>query len=235
MSFINNMRAMQAASLYARDKQQQANALFDRAYEGGVTSARARLMCANNFLRRGRFAQAQALVQPVLAHKDKKLSIPAQSIQGIALWKLGEISQSVQVLRSVFDQGKNGMIYGTLGCVLIDHDLDEAERFNLEAYDYDEDDAVVLDNLGQIYYRKGDLERARRYLKRALERRPTQADSLYTLALIERDEGNWENAQHLLELALKKPISSVCSVTQQQAEQTLAEVRAALADDQVQA
>lgn len=224
MSWINNIKVMRATTLYSKDKHTQANALFDQAYAGGITSARSRLLCANNYLRRGYFQKAYDLVQPLLKHKDARISSAAKSTQGIALWKLGQTPQSVQLLREVFHAGKNGVIYGTLGCVLIDYDLDEAERFNLEAYDYDEDDAVVLDNLGQIYYRKGELEKARDYLKRALHRRPTQADSLYLMALIEHQQGNLENARKLLEISLKKPISCVCMVTQQKAEEALEKV-----------
>lgn len=234
MGFISNIKTYQAASLYAKGKEQQAAQAFDKAYAGGITSARARLMCTNNFLRRGRFQQAYDLVLPVLAHKDKKLVVTAKSMQGIALWKLGEIARSVEVLQQVYDAGKSGAIYGTLGCVLIDHDLEQAEHFNLEAYEYDEDDHVVLDNLGQIYYRRGDYEKASEYLKKALERRPTQADSLYTLSQIERQQGNLDNAKRLLEIALKKPISAVCYVTQQQAEQALADVSAQLEAQQGQ-
>ena len=54
--------------------------------------------------------------------------------------------------------------------------------------DYDDEDAVVLDNVGQYYQRTGDYEKAREYLGKALEIRPTQVDSMYYLAKVNQAE-----------------------------------------------
>ena len=43
-------------------------------------------------------------------------------------------------------------------------------EYNLEALDYDDDDPVVLDNLGQIYYKMGDIEKGQGIFRKGRRR-----------------------------------------------------------------
>lgn len=55
-------------------------------------------------------------------------------------------------MEKLYEEAPNGRIYQTLGfAYILEGDLKKALSFNLEAMDYDENDAVVLDNLATTY------------------------------------------------------------------------------------
>ena len=64
--------------------------------------------------------------------------------------------------------------------------------------EYDEDDPVILDNLGQIYYKMGQVDKAKDYFERAEEEKDDQAVTLYYLGLIYSQEGDKERAREKL-------------------------------------
>ena len=83
-------------------------------------------------------------------------------------------------------------------------DYEKALAFNTEAYEYDDEDSITLDNLAQTYYRLGnDKAKAREFFQKAIELKPTQIDTLYFLAQYDIEEGNRDAAREKLEKALK--------------------------------
>ena len=67
----------------------------------------------------------------------------------------------------------------------------ETEAFLLEAVDYDEEDAICLDNMGQFLYRvKGDREKAREWFDRAHRQKPGQIDTLWFLSRYDLEAGD---------------------------------------------
>ena len=74
--------------------------------------------------------------------------------------------------------------------------------YNLEAVDYDEEDPICLDNLGQTYYRVlGDKEKARSWFEKAHAMKEEQIDTLYFLSRYDLDKGDKAAALQKLEKA----------------------------------
>ena len=96
-------------------------------------------------------------------------------------------------------------------------DFAEALEFNTKALDYDDEDAVVLDNLGQLYLAMGDREKALTYFKKAHENKPRQVDTLYYLARLAAEDGDTKQAIDYLNSALDGNYSALCPTTRQQA------------------
>ena len=121
----------------------------------------------------------------------------------IVCWKRGNTDRAVEVLRELHRKKKNGAIYGTLGFLLIEQgNAEEALRYNEEAFDYDDEDPVFLDNLGQVYYRLlNDKEKARPYFEKALKLKPGAIDTNYFLALYDEEAGDREAAVKKLRTA----------------------------------
>ena len=81
---------------------------------------------------------------------------------------------------------------------------EKAEAFLIEALDYDDEDSICLDNIGQWYYRvKGDREKAKPYFEKALENKENQIDTLYFLSRYDLEEGQTAKALERLKLALE--------------------------------
>ncbi len=145
----------------------------------------------------------------------------------ITQWKLGNLDSAIEQFKIAQDTrvaGKNGTIYGSLGYVLIEKarqtgDFEEAVAYNLEALEYDDDDSVIQDNLGQLYLAMGDKAKAKEHFTKAHELKPAQVDTLYYLALLAAEEGDTEKAKEYLESALDGNYSALCTTTREQAQE----------------
>lgn len=81
---------------------------------------------------------------------------------------------------------------------------DAAFAFVKEAVEYDDEDAVTLDNLGQFYYRVlGDKESAKPLFEKALEVKEGQIDTLWFLSRYDLDNGDKAAALAKLEKAVE--------------------------------
>ena len=78
----------------------------------------------------------------------------------------------------------------------------KAEEFIRKSLEYDEEDAICLDNMGQFLYRvKGDREGAKEWFEKAIAIKDTQIDTLYFLSRYDEEAGDREAALQKLEKA----------------------------------
>jgi tetratricopeptide (TPR) repeat protein len=141
----------------------------------------------------------------------------------VCQWKLGNLDRAIEQLQIAGQDGKNSMIYGSLGFMLIeqgerDGDFSKALAFNTEAHEYDEDDAVVLDNMGQLHLRMGEREKALEYFKRAHKIKPRQVDTLYYLAKLAIESNDNDSAREYLDTALSGNFSALSTIKREDAQ-----------------
>ena len=80
--------------------------------------------------------------------------------------------------------------------------VQKALDYNLEAVDYDDEDPVCLDNLGQFYYRVlGDKEKAKPWFEKAHAVKEEQIDTLWFLSRYDLEKGDRAAALAKLEKA----------------------------------
>ena len=213
-------------------KVEQADAKYRVALENYAKAAQDK-SCKSNYLtaysvllmRYRRFPEAMEILRradrmPMV--KQDKLNLRVN--YAICQWKTGRLDDAIELMKSVFHDLKNSIVYGSLGYMLIEKasqtgDFTEAVAFNQEAYEYDDEDAVVLDNLGQMHLRMGDKEKAVSFFERAHEEKPKQVDTLYYLAKLYAEQGRTEDAEDLLETALRGNFSALCTTTREMAQE----------------
>lgn len=127
----------------------------------------------------------------------------------VAQYKLGNLAQAINLLEASHKRGPCGMTYGSLGFLYIEAgDVEKALAYNQEALDYDDEDSIFLDNMGQLYYRLiGDKEKALPYFKKAIAIRDRQIDTLYFLSRYDLDSGDKAAAVQKLRKALESNFS----------------------------
>ena len=82
--------------------------------------------------------------------------------------------------------------------------LEKAVKLIDDSLEYDDEDAVCLDNKGQYYYRVlGDKAAAKEWFEKAHEEKPGQIDSLWFLSRYDLDNGDKAAAIEKLETALE--------------------------------
>ncbi len=220
-------------------KLEQADAKYRAALENYAKAA-ADQSCKSNYLaaysvllmRYRRFDEAMEILRradKMRMGKQDKLNLRIN--YSICQWKTGRLDAAIELMKSVFNDLKNSVVYGSLGYMLIEKatqtgDFSEAQAFNQEAYEYDDEDAVVLDNLGQMYLRMGDKAKALEYFERAHEEKPKQVDTLYYLSKLYVEQGKKDEARSLLETALRGNFSALCTTTREMAQELYDSIKA---------
>lgn len=216
---VANYHAYRGYMLHSQRRNTEAEAHYSKAFAGQSTDAMA--MCAYGLLllRKGESQKADQVLDYVrhnLRLNPKKEEY-LQSNQGLVYWKLGRIDEALEIYEQLFSQKKQSRLYGTLGFLWIakgdiSGDYSRAWEINREGYDYDDEDPVVLDNLGQLHFRAGEYEKAAEMFVQALKYNEGQFDSLYYLARCRALEGNTEEALKLINKALHKKYSHLNTV-----------------------
>ena len=110
--------------------------------------------------------------------------------------------------------------------------VEKAKAFLLAALDYDDEDSVCLDNLGQFYYRVlEDKEAARTYFEKALEVKDSQIDTLWFLSRYDLDAGDTQKAIARLQKAMQGRFSPLNYATREMVTEELKRLGAKVDDD----
>lgn len=209
----------------------KAFAHYARAYEKGCTLPDPLAAYGLMLMRRGDFPKALEVLRGArkLKLKPQQWSIIYQNL-GLAYWKMGQVDKALEIYQRIFEKVQTVNMYSTLGFLFIAKgdetgDYEQALAFNKRAYEYDDTDASVVDNLGQVLYRTGQIEEAERLFEKALSIKPTQFDTLVFLAKIRVEQGRAEEAKKLLDTALDKTYSVFNTVPRERAVELARELR----------
>lgn len=183
-------------------------------------------------LREGHFDEAKALMERMAKNKamskDDWFQLRVQ--YAICHWCAGELDEAMETMNRAAQYKMNGNVYSTLGMFWVDKarrtgEFEPALIFNLEALDYDDEDAATLDNLGQLYEamaehdpdRAGECrEKALAYYEKAHEVKPRQITTLYYLARLYHQNGDDARARKLLSIRDTLYFSHICPVQKPQ-------------------
>jgi tetratricopeptide (TPR) repeat protein len=206
------MTQFKVRSALAKHQKGDKEAAFDQygqLYGEGVLAASYMLPYSVLLLRRGG-EENYKKVKEVLVKAQKAPDLTPDKRQqllmnySVSCWKLGEKDKAISTLEASHRKAPNGLTYQTLGFLYVEYgDTEKALAYNLEALEYDDEDSIVLDNLGQTYYRLlDDKAKAKPYFEKALEKKPGQIDTLYFLSRYDLENGDKEEAIRKLETAL---------------------------------
>ncbi len=225
MSFMGNIKGRMAIARQSKGDMEAAKKLYEEALAAGMNSPQYMLAYSVMLLRGGEYERAKEVL--VKTQKAPGLS-EAQRQQlfmnyAVACYKLGDMPRAVELMEKQHQRNPSGLIYNTLGYLYVENgDLEKAKAFIEQALEYDDSDAVSLDNMGQALYRlAGDKEAAKPYFEKALKEKPTQIDTLYFLSLYDIEAGNKEAAAEKLEKALEGRFSPLNHATRELVQKTL--------------
>jgi tetratricopeptide (TPR) repeat protein len=225
MGLIGGLYSLLGYINHSKGNLDKAEKLYNKAMDKDSLKANHQMSYGVLLLKKGDFERAKKVFEGLLIFSSDKPMIKnsAKINQSIVYWKLGDLDTALEMIQEVHNKLKNTRTYALLGYLLIEAgDLDKALAFNLEAYDYDDTDAELIDNLAQTYYRLGDKENALKYFKLAEEENPDQISTLYHLGCLYQEKGDLEGAREMFNRALERDISAISSISRSQIEERLA-------------
>ena len=151
----------------------------------------------------GKFQEAMKMLSSVLKqYPDNKDLLYSRAL---VAEKLGDLNIQEQDLRRILKSDpKNAHALNALGYTLADHTNRHKEALSLirRALEVRPNDAYILDSMGWVHYRMGNLDEAVRYLRQALEIRSDPEISAH-LGEVLWVKGDREGAETVWRRALK--------------------------------
>ena len=195
---------------------------FSRAEKRGM-DVNHKVTYAYCLMREGQVERSEEILNAVLAFPQKdELKKLAKSNHAILLLKTGRVQEAKEEMEELFPTYRTSGLYGSLGYVyIIGNDMEKAEAFNLEAYDYNKDNPVILDNMVQLYIKQGDYEKAYVYVQELLEKNPVFIEAYYNAAVVEKALGKIEDAKQHLEHALTIRTTFISTVSHEEVQRLL--------------
>ncbi len=228
MSFIGNFYGKRAYYLHSRRKLEKALPYYEKALEKGTTLPKVIAAYGVLQLRGGEYQRAIDLFDQALALErlDGNTKTKVRINRALAYYKVGRMDKAITAMEDIHAKGPTSRVYQTLGYLyVLDGQLEKGLAYNQEALAYDEEDTVVLDNLGQNYLLLGRWDEARPVLERAYALRGDQSDILYHLALVEQHDGHLDKAVELAEKASRCPMDSLNDATPEKVAKLIAACR----------
>ncbi len=107
--------------------------------------------------------------------------------------------------------------------------VEKAEAFIRKSVEYDDEDSICLDNMGEFLYRvRGDKAAAKKWFDKAIAIKDSQIDTLYFLSRYDLDAGDRKAALEKLETAAAGRFSPLNYCDKERIQQEIEQLKGAL-------
>ena len=136
-------------------------------------------------------------------------------------WKKRDLTQSINILEELLENGESSTLYETLGYLLLaNKDYDNALNLNLKALKYNET-LVVKANLAETYYKLSEIDKSKDLFASIIQSNAKFSEPYYYYGLILKEEGQTIEAKKFLEKALSFPESFLSVLTKEKIQNEL--------------
>ncbi len=217
-----------AQAYFIRGDANKGAKLFEKAYKTGVMTSNSKIYYSSFCIREGRFEKAKHLLTEII---NSRFSSDTDKIGGkhnmaVVMWREGNLDGAIDLMREVHTKATSTDTYGTYGVLLLEKaketgDFEEIRSFMLEAYEYNEEDKTVADNIGEFYYNTGEFDKATEIYEKLLTKEHITPMPYYNYARVLKTLGNKEKAKEMFEKALTCRFTSVITVNREMIEEEL--------------
>ncbi len=211
---------------YYKGNTEAARVWYNRAYNSKNPNPRTMITYGYLELKMANIDKAEMICKSVLesniSEDDKMFT---RSNLALVMWKRGDIDDAIKELEEIIQTYKTTVIYGSLGYLLIEKgDLKRALELNLEAYEYNNKNLIIMDNLGQTYYLLGEYDKAKEIHDKLIPENPSFAEAWYNYGRILRQTDGPEKALEAVKKAKDYKLSFLSTVTDEQIEREIKEL-----------
>src|SRR5690554_157569 len=213
----NNLFASLANSAHMKGDHKLSLQWLDKAYKIDPTHHQVAITYGYNLLKYGDLDHAEKVLEKLITPNIT----PAQrsSIHmNLALirWKQNRLEEAIAMLEEINERMKTSVLYGSLGYLYIEQgDLERALVYNLEAYDYNDTNAVILDNLGLTYICLNEWNKAKDIYNKLIALSPKFPEAYYHHGLVQYHNDEFTQAYDSYVEALRHPFTNVSTEPQE--------------------
>ncbi|SDD32075.1 Tfp pilus assembly protein PilF [Paenibacillus sp. UNCCL117] len=229
-AFMNRsaLYAQRGNMAYMKGDQGKALELLEKASKLKRVMPQHRIGYGFLLLKAGRPDEAEGIFREVQrSSPPREVMMQARINLSTAYWLQGRREEGLALMEQVLADYKNTLAYGNLGYFkLLNGDLEQALTLNEEAYEFNDSDVTILDNLAQTYYMLGRLEEAAAMYDKVMDKSPKYAESYYFHALTLRKLGRLDEARAQSEQALSRELALVTPLAREDLERLAGELGA---------
>ena len=216
---------------FVKGNVEKAKKLYEKAYKTGEMTPVCKLAYSAFCLRENLFEKGKRLLTEVINSKksSEKEKMDAKHNLGVLVWKEGNLDEAIEILEEVHKKMYATNTYGTLGVLYLerakrDQNYEDALPFMLEAYDYNDSDKTIADNLGELYLYMKEYEKAKEVYATLLKTAQITPMPYYNYGIVLKNLGDVEGARENFEKALECRFTSVITVTREMVEEELSKL-----------
>lgn len=205
----HSLMCIMAKMKYNKGDIDGAEKIYEKVFKKTTPSADNQLMYGYILLRKGKLEQARTTLAVASMSKAKPaMKSRIKAMRALVSWKEGDINTAIEMLEDVISEFKNTAVYQDLGLLyILKGDKEKALNFNLEAYDFNADDNVIMDNLAEAYALCGEIEKSEEIYKKLMENEPRFAEAYWGYGELLIKKGEKEKGLELMKKSLDKRIT----------------------------
>lgn len=203
-----------ANNMYADGKREKALSLFAVSYKLRLSPYN-RAVYGALLLKNGKADEARKVLNLVVMKKPKaEVLYYAKSILALLAYKEGRVDEAFEIYDEILEKYKNSFHLGNAGSLYnSSKPAEEALAFNKSAYEYNNENVIILDNLADSYLRVGDTENAGEIFEALMAKKPQFPDAYYHYAQYLIKIGEKEKAQKNIEISKSFPLSYISPIS----------------------
>lgn len=177
------------------------------------------LIYAYLLIRDGVLDKSEQLITKTLFIDREKLTDDLVSGAHINLsiikWKRGNLTEAIEEIEQVYESGfRSTVMYGTLGCYyILNGQYTKGLEFSKEAFEFNNTDPIIRDNLAYNYYLCGNIRTAADMYDELVSENPAFIEPYYNYGLVLEEKGEYEEAIIHYKKALEMPVKFLSTVT----------------------
>jgi tetratricopeptide (TPR) repeat protein len=223
----NNLFATLANSAHLKGNSELSLQWLDKAYKVDPKHHQIVITYGYNLLKYGHIDHAEKVLEQLIT-PNTTLSQRSSINMNLALvrWKQNRLDEAISMLEEINERMKTSVLYGSLGYLYVEQgDLDRALAYNLEAYDYNETNTVILDNLGLTYIHLNEWNKAEEIYNKLIALSPKFPEAYYHQGLVQFNKGEFALAYDNYNKALQQPFTYMSTETKELIELKKAELQ----------
>lgn len=140
--------------------------------------------------------------------------------------KMKHINEALYILESLYETDyRSTTFYEIFGYTLLtEGNFKKALEISIEGYKYDRSNTIIRANIGEIYYKLGDIPRCVPLFQKLIDEEVTFSEPYYYMGVLEKKTGNINRAKNLLKLALQCKESILSNLSKNTIEKAFSEL-----------